>query len=167
MIFEFGTAAQISQSIYPILIISVILTSLMCLLIYKVFGVNKWAVLAAGVLMVSASLTFSTFNLSTMFYRLEVQPQQLVLSFAVPSQYKQNFDTKTIKYVDAITPNPKNDLCHVVLEDTQGMLYQSLDIEVTRCESTQQSLMQSLQLKPRPPKPKSSHSPPPLPSHAK
>ena len=167
MIFEFGTAAQISQSIYPILIISIVLTSLMCLLIYKVFGVNKWAVLAAGVLMVSASLTFSTFNLSTMFYRLEVQPQQLVLSFAVPSQYKQNFDTKIIKYVDAITPNPKNDLCHVVLEDTQGMLYQSLDIEVTRCESIQQSLMQSLQLKPRPPKPKSSHSPPPLPSHAK
>jgi hypothetical protein len=95
-----------------------------------------------------------------MFYRLEVQPQQLVLSFAVPNQYKQNFDTKTIKYVDAITPNPKNDLCHVVLEDTQGMLYQSLDIEVSRCESIQQSLMQSLQLKPRPPKPKSKHSPP-------
>ncbi|MBK7301568.1 MAG: hypothetical protein IPI79_15530 [Moraxellaceae bacterium] len=48
----------------------------------------------------------------------------------------------------------------MVLEDTQGMLYQSLDIDVARCESTQQSLMQSLQLKPRPPKPKSSHSPP-------
>jgi hypothetical protein len=77
MIFEFGTATQISQSIYPILFISLVLTSLfMCLLVYKVFGVNKWAVLVAGLLMVSATTTFSTFNLSTMFYRLEQQSQQ-------------------------------------------------------------------------------------------
>lgn len=160
MIFEFGTATQISQSIYSILLISLVLTSLMCLLVYKVFGVNKWAVLVAGLLMVSATTTFSTFNLSTMFYRLEQQSQQLVLFLAVPNEYEQRFDIKTIKYVDAITPDPKKNKCHVVLEDVQGMLYQSLDIEVTRCKSIQQSLMQSLQLKPRPPKPKSKHSPP-------
>jgi hypothetical protein len=61
----------------------------MCLLVYKVFGVNKWAVLVAGVFMVSATTTFSTFNLSTMFYRLEQESQQLVLSFAVPNEYEQ------------------------------------------------------------------------------
>ena len=165
MIFEFGTAAQISGSIYSILAISVVLSSLMCLLVYKVFGANKWAVLSAGVLMVSASLTFSSVNLSAIFYRLQLNEQQLALNFAFPNDYQQSFATTEFVYIDAVTPNPKKDLCHIALEDKQSVLYQSLDIPVKRCEQIQQQLMQILQLKARPPKPKSSHAPPPLPAH--
>lgn len=160
MIVEFGTAAQISGSIYGILAISVMLSCLMCLLVYKVFGVNKWAALTAAILMVSASLTFSSVNLSAIFYRLQLNEQQLALNFAFPNDYQQRFAATEFAYVDAITPNPKKDLCHVVLEDKQGLLYQSLDIPVKRCEQTQQQLMQALQLKARPPKPKSRHAPP-------
>ena len=167
MTFTFGTATQISYALYPIVIISFLLTLFMCGLVYKIFGLPRWMVLVAGVLLLTASTSFSVFNLSTMFYRLTLQPQQVLLDFAVPHVHQQPFDVTLIRYVDAITPNPKQDLCHVVLEDTQGMLYQSLDIDVSRCQAIQQQLMLNLQLKPRPPKPKSSHSPPPLPTHVK
>ena len=167
MTFIFGSAEQIAQSIYPILAISTLLTLLVCLLVYKVFDISKWIMVALAVLLLTATATFSTFNLSTMFYQLSLQGQQVTITLAVPDVYRQSFQAHQLKYVDAVTPNPKYDLCHVVLEDSQGMLYQSLDTDVKRCEDIQKTLVQALQLKARPPKPKSSHSPPPLPSHVK
>ena len=167
MTFIFGTAAQIAQSIYPILGISFILTMVVCFLIYKIFGLEKWMIGGLAFLLLTASATFSTFNLSTMFYELHLQNQQVTITLAVPDVYRQRFQASQLKYVDAVTPDPRQNLCHVVLEDTQGMLYQSLDTDVKRCEDIQKTLVQALQLKPRPPKPKSKHSPPPLPSHVK
>lgn len=167
MMFIFGSAEQIAQAMYPILAISSFLTLLVCLLVYKVFGLHKGITLALAVLLLVASATFSVFNLSAMFYQLQLQGQQITITLSVPNVYQQTFQAHQLKYIDAITPNPQKDICHIALEDMHGMLYQSLDIDVKRCENIQKTLVHALQLKARPPKPKSSHSPPPLPAHVK
>ena len=79
MMFIFGSAEQIAQSIYPILAISTLLTLLVCLLVYKVFGISKWIMVALAVLLLTATATFSTFNLSTMFYQLMLRSSDMNL----------------------------------------------------------------------------------------
>ena len=166
MTFSFGNAAVLQQSFIPILIISLILTVIVGAIVYKAFGLNKWATLAGGFLLMTASATFSSVNLSTIFYQLQLDKNNLILSFAFP--YQQDF-TQTFnryKYVDAITPDPKKDSCHVVLEDMDGMFYQSMDINVSDCERIQQHIAMQLQLSPRPIK-KSKFAPPPIPDRLK
>ena len=69
MTFIFGSAEQIAQSIYPILAISTLLTLLVCVLVYKVFGISKWIMVALAVLLLTATATFSTtlFPYTTLF----------------------------------------------------------------------------------------------------
>lgn len=114
--------------------------------------------------MLTASATFSSVNLSTIFYQLQLDKNTVVLGFAFPyrQQWRQPFNH--FKYVDAISPDPKKDSCHVVLEDITGLFYQSMDVSVAACEHTQQQIATQLQLKPRPPKPKSKFAPPPVPA---
>ncbi|PTQ86707.1 hypothetical protein [Agitococcus lubricus] len=160
--FVFGSPESIYQSFYAIFAISSVITLLMCLIVYKSFGLNKWATLFAGLLLLSASLTFSSFNLSTIFYRLDTQGQMLHLDFAFPYNYQQQRAFTEFRYVDAITPDPKIARCHVVLEDRQGLLVQSLDLAPSHCQSIRNKLKTLLNLSDRPVK-KSKFSPPPLP----
>ncbi len=166
MTFSFGNADILQQSFIPIFIISLLLTVVVGFVIYKSFGVNKWATLAGGMLMLIASLTFSSFNLSTIFYQLQLDKSHVTLSFAFP--YQQDFTQafSRYKYVDAITPDPNKDSCHVVLEDVDGMFYHSMDINVRDCERIQQHIATQLQLAPRPIK-KSKFAPPPIPDRLK
>lgn len=160
MNFIFGDPELISQAFYPILAISLILNGVVCAIVYKAFGVNKWLVLGAGVLMLIASATFSSFNLSTIFYQLSVQDKTLNLYFAFPYRQSRQLAFTEVRYADAITPEAKTDNCHVVIEDKTGMLYQSLDLHSRECQQIQQQLMQTLHLSPRPLPKKSMHSPP-------
>jgi hypothetical protein len=160
MTFSFGSAEALQQSFLPILIFSLVLTMIIGSVIYKAFGVNKWATIAGGVLVLTASATFSSVNLSTIFYQLQLNKNSVILSFAFPYQQQFSQTFNQYKYVDAITPDPNKDRCHVVLEDITGMIYQSMDIAVSDCEHIQKELAAQLQLKPRPPKPKSIHTPP-------
>jgi hypothetical protein len=161
--FSFGNPEALQQSFIPILIFGLVLTLIVGGVVYKAFGVNKWATLAGGILVLTASATFSSVNLSTIFYQLQLDKNSVILSFAFPYQQQFSQTFNQYKYVDAITPDPNKDRCHVVLEDVTGMIYQSMDIAVSDCEHIQQELATQLQLKPRPPKPKSMHTPPPVP----
>ena len=167
MTFSFGSPEALQQSFIPILIFSLVLIVIFGAIVYKAFGLNKWATLAGGVLVLTASATFSSINLSTIFYQLQLDKDSVILGFAFPypQQFSQPFSQ--FKYVDAITPDPKKDSCHVVLEDIAGMLYHSMDISVTECQQIQQQIATQLQLKPRPPKPKSAHTPPLPPEEVK
>ena len=107
-----------------------------------------------------ASATFSSFNLSTIFYQLSVQDKTLNLYFAFPYRQSRQLAFTEVRYADAITPEAKTDNCHVVIEDKTGMLYQSLDLHSRECQQIQQQLMQTLHLSPRPLPKKSMHSPP-------
>lgn len=161
MNFIFASPDAVSQAFYPILVISLCLTLLVCTIVYKAFGVNKTATVVAGVLMMIASTTFSSFNLSTIFHRLQLVDGKVILDFSFPYQQTLSQPFEQFRYVDAITPDSKNPIyCHLVLEDIQGMLYQSVDIAASDCERIQQQIASQLQLKPRPVKPKSRHAPP-------
>jgi hypothetical protein len=163
MTFSFGSPEVLQQSFIPILIFGLVLTLIVGGVVYKAFGVNKWATLAGGILVLTASATFSSVSLSTIFYQLQLNKNSVILSFAFPYQQQWTQPFSQYKYVDAITPDPKKDSCHVVLEDVTGMFYQSMDVSVVDCEHAQQQIAAQLQLKPRPPKPKSIHTPPPVP----
>lgn len=160
MNFTFGSPELISQSFYPILFISLLLTGVICTIVYKAFDVNKWVALAAGVLMLIASATFSSFNLSTIFYQLSAQDKTLNLYFAFPYPQSRQLAFEQIRYADAVIPEAKADKCHVVLEDKNGMLYQSLDIAVSECQRIRQQLANAMALQPRPLPKKSVHTPP-------
>ena len=162
--FSFGSPEALQQSFIPIMIFGMVLTLIFGLVVYKAFGVNKWATVAGGVLVLTASATFSSINLSTIFYQLQLDNDSVVLGFAFPYQQQFSQPFSQYKYVDAITPDPKKDRCHVVLEDMNGMFYQSMDISVANCELIQQKIATQLQLKPRPLKPKSKYAPPPVPA---
>ena len=161
--FSFGNPEALQQSLIPILMFGLVLTLIVGGVVYKAFGVNKWATLAGGILVLTASATFSSVNLSTIFYQLQLNKDTVVLGFAFPYQQQWTQPFTQFKYVDAITPDPKQDRCHVVLEDITGMFYQSMDIGVTECQQIQQQIAVQLKLKPRPPKPKSKYAPPPVP----
>lgn len=163
IIFSFGNPEALQQSFISILMFSLVLIVIVGAIVYKSFGVNKWATLAGGVLVLTASATFSSVNLSTIFYQLQLDKNSVILGFSFPYQQQFSQPFSQFKYVDAITPDPKKDSCHVVLEDIAGMLYHSMDIGVTECQQIQQQIATQLQLKPRPPKPKSMHTPPPVP----
>ena len=142
---------------------SLVLIVIVGAIVYKSFGVNKWATLAGGVLVLTASATFSSVNLSRIFYQLQLDKGAMILGFAFPYQQQLSQPFSQFKYVDAISPDPKKDRCHVVLEDISGMFYHSMDIGVAACQHIQQQIAVQLQLKPRPPKPKSKFAPPPVP----
>ena len=162
--FSFGNPEALQQSLIPILMFGLVLTLIVGGIVYKAFGVNKWATLAGGILVLTASATFSSVNLSTIFYQLQLNKDTVVLGFAFPYQQQWTQPFSQFKYVDAITPDPKKDSCHVVLEDITGMFYHSMDIGVTECQQIQQQIAVQLKLKPRPPKPKSKFAPPPVPA---
>jgi len=163
MTFSFGSPEALQHSFVPILVFSLVLIIIFGAIVYKAFGVNKWATLAGGILILTASATFSSVNLSTIFYQLQLDKNSVILGFAFPYQQQFSQPFSQFKYVDAITPDPKKDNCHVVLEDIAGVLYHSMDIRVTECQQIQQQIATHMQLKPRPPKPKSMHTPPPVP----
>jgi hypothetical protein len=163
MTFDFGNPDLLQQSFWPILLLSLVIAALISVLVYKIFGLSKWATAAISLLMLTACATFSSFSLSTIFYRLTVSDNTVELSFAFPYRQTVSKAFSDFRYVDAIRPSAEFDSCHVVLEENDGMLYQSMDLNSKDCEQTQQLLASTLQLKPRPPKPKSVHTPP-LPS---
>ncbi len=160
MTFDFGNPDILQQSFWPILLLSLVIAALICALVYKIFGLGKWATLAIAMLMLIATATFCSFNLSTIFYRLAVSDNTVVMSFAFPYRQTVTKAFTDFRYVDAIRPTAQLDSCHVVLEANDGMLYQSMDLNAKDCEQTQQLLASTLQLKTRPPAPKSVHTPP-------
>ena len=57
--FSFGNPEALQQSLIPILIFGLVLTLIVGGVVYKAFGVNKWATLAGGILVLSAGATLS------------------------------------------------------------------------------------------------------------
>ena len=79
--FSFGHPEALQQSFISILMFSLVLIVIVGAIVYKSFGVNKWATLAGGVLVLTASATFSSVNLSRIFYQLQLDKGAMILGF--------------------------------------------------------------------------------------
>ena len=106
--FSFGHPEALQQSCISILMFSLVLIVIVGAIVYKSFGVNKWATLAGGVLVLTASATFSSVNLSRIFYQLQLDKGAMIMMlghgfvssglFILIGSLYERYHTRNIRY---------------------------------------------------------------------